>query len=87
MGRECVRDHEDLGRRSVILLETDESRVRVPRREPEQVRGRCADEREDRLVVVADHADLVAIAEPSIQQGLLQRVDVLVLVDRERREP
>ena len=32
---------------------------------------------------VADHAQVVALAEPGVEQLLLQRVDVLVLVDDE----
>ena len=38
----------------------------------------------DRLVVVADRAELVALAEPELEQRLLEQVHVLVLVDRER---
>ena len=49
--------------------------------------GRCAGERVDRLVVVADHAELVAVAEPAFEQAGLERVHVLVLVHRERGEP
>ena len=37
-------------------------------------------------MVVADHADVVAIAEPPVEERLLQRVHVLVLVDGERLE-
>ena len=40
--------------------------------------------RVDRLVVVADDAEVVAVAEPQVEQRLLEQVDVLVLVDRER---
>ena len=43
-----------------------------------------AGERVDRLVVVADRAELVAVAEPAVEQRLLEQVHVLVLVDRER---
>src|SRR4029077_543508 len=39
-----------------------------------------------RLVVVADRTELVAVAEPPIEQRLLQEVHVLVLVDGERAE-
>ena len=45
--------------------------------------GRRARERVDRLVVVADDAEVVAFAEPAFEQTLLEEVDVLVLVDRE----
>ena len=38
----------------------------------------------DRLIVVADRAQLVAVAEPAVEQRLLEQVHVLVLVDRER---
>ena len=51
--------------------------------EPEQVLGRRAGEGVDRLVRVADHAQVVAVAEPRVEQPLLQRRDVLVLVDHE----
>ena len=43
-----------------------------------------AGERVDRLVVVADDAEVVTVAEPVLEQLLLQEVDVLVLVDGER---
>jgi hypothetical protein len=58
--------------------------VREPLREPEQPPRRRAGKAVDRLVVVADDADVVALAEPEVEQRLLQQVDVLVLVDRER---
>ena len=45
---------------------------------------RCTGECVDRLVVVADDAEVVARAEPEVEEGLLEQVDVLVLVDRER---
>ncbi len=48
--------------------------------------GRRAGERVDRLVVVAHHAELVAIAEPAVEQAGLERVHVLELVDGERGE-
>ncbi len=85
--REPVGELEHLGRRAVVLLEPHHRRVRVPRREPEQVRRRRAGERVDRLVVVADDAEVVAIAEPAFEQAGLERVHVLVLVHGERREP
>ena len=46
--------------------------------------GAGAGERVDRLVVVADDAEVVAVAEPEVEQRLLQQVHVLVLVDGER---
>ena len=45
---------------------------------------RCrAGERVDRLVLVADDADVLTIPEPQFQEALLERVRVLVLVDAE----
>ena len=55
----------------------------MPRPEAEQEVGRGAGEGVDRLVRVADDADLLAAAEPLVEQRLLQRADVLVLVDDE----
>lgn len=53
-------------------------------RQSEQVRRRRAGEAVDRLVPVAHCAELVSVAEPALEQRLLEQVDVLVLVDRER---
>ena len=59
----------------------------VPGGEPGEVRRRRAGERVDRLVVVADDADVLSVAEPHVEQRGLERVHVLELVDRERVEP
>ena len=76
---EPVRELEDLRRRAVVLFEPEGAALHL-----QQVfRGR-AGEGVDRLVVVADDAELVAVAEPALEQRLLEQVDVLVLVDRER---
>ncbi len=45
--------------------------------------GGCSRERVDRLAGVADHAQVLPVAEPQLQQALLERADVLVLVDDE----
>ena len=87
MRSETVREVEDLRRGAVVLLEADDRRVREPSREAQQVLGRGAGERVDRLVVVADDAEVVARAEPPIEQARLQRVHVLELVHGERGEP
>ena len=84
---QLVREAEDLRRRAVVALQADDRRVREPIREPEQVVGRGAGERVDRLVIVAHDAEVVAIAQPAVEQRRLQRVHVLELVDRERLEP
>ena len=81
-----VREGEHLGRRAIVVLEPDHGRVRETRRQPEQVSGGCPGERVDGLVVVADGAELVTIAEPALEERLLQEVDVLVFVHRERAE-
>ena len=57
--------------------------MREAGRHAEQVFRPGAREGVDRLIVVADDADLVAAAEPELEQALLQKVHVLVLVDRE----
>lgn len=49
----------------------------------EQMVGSCSRERVDRLAGIADHAQVVPVAEPQLQQALLERADVLVLVDHE----
>ena len=87
MRSQAVREVEDLRRGAVVLLEAHDRRVREPTRETEQVVGRRAGERVDRLVVVAHDAEVVASAEPAVEQPRLQRVHVLELVDGEGVEP
>ena len=76
---EPVRELEDLGRRAVVLFEPEDAALHGQ----QMLRGR-AGEGVDRLVVVADDAELVPAAEPALEERLLEQVDVLVLVDRER---
>ena len=64
-------------------MEPDDDGVREAPTKAEQVVGRGAGEGVDRLVGVADHAQVVAAAQPGVEQALLQRRDVLVLVDDE----
>ena len=52
-------------------------------REVAEVVGVGAGEGVDRLRRVADHAELVAAAEPQVEQRGLERRDVLELVDDE----
>ena len=82
-GRACSRARAPAAS-SVVLLEPDDERVREAARDAEQVLRPGAGERVDRLVVVADDAKVVAVAEPVLEQLLLQQVDVLILVDGER---
>lgn len=51
--------------------------------EVEQVVGGCSGERVDRLAGVADDAQVVPLAEPQVQEALLEGADVLVLVNHE----
>ena len=65
---EAVREREDLRRRAVVALKPYHRRVRKPLWHREEVLGRRARERVDRLVVVADDAEVVAFAEPAFEQ-------------------
>ena len=80
---ELVRDREDRGIRSVVRLEPNDAGVLVAARELEEEARVGAGERVDRLARVADDADVAAIAEPQLEQAVLQRRDVLELVDGE----
>ena len=81
---ELVREREHLRRRAVVLLEPHDERLRKPVGHGEQVVGARTGEAVDRLVVVADDAEIVAVAEPQVEQLLLEQVHVLHLVDGER---
>ena len=81
---EQVRELEHLRARAVVLLEPHHCGVRVARGDAEQPAGRGSREAVDRLVVVADDAEVVAVAEPELEERLLKQVHVLVLVDGER---
>ena len=74
---------DDLRRRAVVAHQPDHRGVGIAVGEAEQVVGVGAGEGVDRLVGVADDAEVVPAAEPGVEQPLLQRVDVLVLVDDE----
>ncbi len=82
-GQEPVREPEDLRRAPVVRLETDDLGRRVPPGEPGQPLGRGAGEGVDRLVLVADDGQVLPAAEPGVEDGLLEGVRVLVLVDAE----
>ena len=74
---------DDLRRGAVVADQLDALGLRVATGERrEDLRGRPG-EGVDGLARVADHADVVATAEPEVEQGGLQRVDVLELVDDE----
>ena len=80
---EPVRELDHLRGRAVVPLEPHDAGVREAPRQREQPLGARAREAVDRLVVVADRAEVVPVAEPEIEQRLLEEVDVLVLVDGE----
>ena len=71
------------GRGAVVADQVDRRWCRGALRELAQVGRVGAGERVDRLRRVADDADLVAAAEPEVEEGRLERRDVLELVDDE----
>ena len=80
-GEEPVRQLEDLRARSIVLRQRDDPRAGIAVGKPGQELARRAGERVDRLVLVPDDAQVGAVAEPQLEQPLLERVRVLVLVD------
>ncbi len=78
-----VRDRHDLRCGAVVADELDAFRVREAAAEGREDLRRGPGEGVDGLPRVADDADLVAAAEPEVEQRRLQRVDVLELVDDE----
>jgi hypothetical protein len=83
LGEQPVRQVDDLRGRAVVADQFDDGGTRVTVAEIEQVVRGCARERVDRLAGVADHAEVLPVAEPQFQQALLERADVLVLVHDE----
>src|SRR5664280_2166101 len=79
--QDSVRDLDDLWRRPVVADELDLARARVARREAEQVLRPGAGERVDRLGRVTHDAHILIRPEPQVDQPLLDRAHVLVLVD------
>ena len=67
----------------VVLLQLHDRRVRVVPLEVEDVADVRAAPREDRLVVVADHAEVLLEAREVTQEHVLRAVRVLVLVDQD----
>ncbi len=78
-----VGQPDHLRRGAVVPHEADHRGVGEAPGEIQQVAGRRPGERVDGLVGVTDHAEAVPLAEPGVEQALLQRVDVLVLVHHE----
>ena len=84
-GRQSVGQLEDLRGRSVVLGQRDRLGARVLVGKTEQVVGRGAGEGVDRLVGIADDREVARLADPQLEQALLERVRVLVLVDADPR--
>ena len=68
---------------AVVAHQLDGARLGMPGAEAQEVLGRGAGEGVDGLRRVADDADVAPLPEPQVEQGLLEPVDVLVLVDDE----
>src|SRR5690606_25958663 len=83
VAHEGGRGVEDRRSGTVIVFEAHDGRVGVTRAELEQVLGFGARERVNRLARVTHHADVTTVAQPQLEQTVLQRRNVLVLVDRE----
>ena len=83
LGEQPVGEVDHLGGGAVVADQLDDRGAGVAGAEVQQMVGGGAGEGVDRLAGVADHAQAVPVAEPQLQQPLLQRADVLVLVDHE----
>src|SRR3954452_1918328 len=77
---------EDLGGRAVILLEPDDQRAREIALEFEDVADLGATPAVDRLVVVADAAEIFVLLRQEPQPQILGDIGVLVFVDQEITE-
>ena len=83
-----VRDHgvrrlENRVRRAVVLLERDRARLGEVALELQDVADVGAAEGVDRLVGIADRADVVMVLGEELQQAVLRVIRVLVLVDED----
>lgn len=83
LAQQPVGEVDDLRGGAVVPDQFDHGGVRVGGTEVQQVVGGGAGEGVDRLAGVADDAEVVPAADPEVEQPLLERADVLVLVDHE----
>ncbi|ESU46325.1 hypothetical protein P376_5701 [Streptomyces sp. HCCB10043] len=83
LAQEAVGEVDDLGGGAVVPDQLDDGRPGVAGAEVQQVVGGGPGEGVDRLAGVADDAEVVPVADPEVEQPLLERADVLVLVDDE----
>ena len=81
-----VRGAQDRVRRAVVLLERDRARAWEVALEVEDVADVGAAERVDRLIRVADGAEVAVLGREQLQQPVLRVVRVLVLVDEDVAE-
>ena len=86
VGDDRVRGAQDGVRRAVVLLERDRARAREVALELEDVADVGAPEGVDRLIGVADRADVPVLAAEQLEQAVLRVVRVLVLVDEDVAE-
>jgi hypothetical protein len=80
-----VRHRYDLRSGAVVPDECDGDRVGEPPGEDFDQPGFCALEAVDRLVRIADDAQAATVTEPRVQQPLLRRIGILILVDEQVR--
>ncbi len=78
---------EDPGSRAVVALERDDPRAREVLVEPQDVLDLRPAPPVDRLVLVPHRAERVRAAPEELDEGVLARVRVLVLVDQEVPHP
>lgn len=78
---DLVRRFENVRRRAIILLEQNRPRFRVVLLEVEDVRNVRTSPPVDRLVAVADDADIVVLVRQHAAQHILRAVRILILVD------
>ena len=82
-GKHGVGGSDDFRSGAVVADQLDRGRAKVVGREVPKVRRVRAREGVDRLSRVTDHTQLLAPAEPEVEQGGLDRRHVLVFVDHE----
>lgn len=83
LGQQPVGQVDDLRGRAVVPDQLDHRGLRMADPEVEQVVGGGAGEGVDRLAGVAHDAEVLPVPHPQFEEPLLQRADVLVLVDHE----
>ena len=83
VGEQRLGDRDDLRCRSVVVLEVHDARAGEHAREAREPGGIGTGEREDRLVRVADDAEVGALRQPGAHEPELRGADVLELVDEQ----